>query len=1177
MHELDRIEAALASKRLDHELFERCAQDFLSEIYPGLSPIPGGTDWGRDADIHESLADSPVRLLVTSARTLEGVRKNMRAGIKSMTQHGVPIDRIVLANPARLTQLQRQTLANAARKLGAVLEAVYERSYFASKLRRDGEWRMALLGLPGDPITLSRVPSDLAESPWREIPLVGRQQELLDISTGNADLLVIGVPGVGKTRLLAAIDNVLFVDRDAAADRLADDVRWIKPTVLVIDDAGSRPSQLRQLVRLRQVESDLERYRLIAVCWPDEVDQVRVSLGSASEIKLDLLERAELDQVIMGMGVTGQLAKEEILDQAEGRPGWAVALGDILLRSKDPTSLLNGKALLGQVVNYLHRAQVPDEASDLLATIAAVGGIRETDLDRLAAEVGMPRVKVASLLSDIAKSGLIDVEPRYDSATRTTIRHYEVRPPMLADVLVVERAFEIDVRGLDLRSLVTRWPDKLGAITRSAINSAILGASTAREAANQLFHAALETAEIAPEIRFSLTEHFARLGRQAGEQVLEVARSEFEEWRKGDTSSPWQIGPLVNLSYLLVRWYLLEGALELLLDAALVDARETNPNPGHPMRKLADLIHDFHPELPRREHRDLLVRVAGRWLGDDPSTERWRVYRDVASAALSLHLGSTLSDPGDHHRFRWIETVADEKEVRRTYEEIWPLIRDRCASAPPDLVKGIIDVAADWLRVGGGYDSPFGQTHPRPSIDAAQRFGRRLMEDLVPLSAGHPGLVASLRDTAESFGLLLSIEDDLGPFFADIDRHDDWQHAEEQLRQDVADTVATWAAEEPSIVIERLAVIRTEIELSNFHWPDRVWIACHALALSVADPFAWIDAALNRTLFPSASPFVRRAVEDGLELGEQRLRRLLADPMARSEVAGAVLADVSSPMDLELVVDNLRPTDYLLLKTLSLRHELTLERQRELLTRPAPAARGAVAAAMFTADRANHEGWTPGELEPEWLEAVSLLDPGATWGFHDYEAAELTAFLAASYPETLTAWIAARIAIGLGTGDVYRCLPHGSWEELHALPVESKEELWNQFSGDPTVAWLLARYIVGNDLAWLDHALDRSLFSPEDALSSYDPFGSHPSIEQMASLLVPLGIEPRRVAWLAQGGSWTGEESHRYGQLVQEFTSLAESDDPSVAAVGEAGLEMFAVAQQEALRDERKKRIRGDL
>ena len=184
MHELDRIEQALASKRLDHNLFERCAQDLLIEVYPGLSPIPGGTDWGSDADIHRGEA-VPTRLLATSSRTLKGVRANMARGIASMKQHGKPFDRIVLANCGQLSQLQRNSLSESARKKRATIDAVYDRGFFASRLRRDGEWRSRLLGLSADPITLSRVPSDLAESPWAELPLLGRDRELGEIGRAS--------------------------------------------------------------------------------------------------------------------------------------------------------------------------------------------------------------------------------------------------------------------------------------------------------------------------------------------------------------------------------------------------------------------------------------------------------------------------------------------------------------------------------------------------------------------------------------------------------------------------------------------------------------------------------------------------------------------------------------------------------------------------------------------------------------------------------------------------------------------------------------------------------------------------------------------------------------------------------------------------------------------------------
>jgi hypothetical protein len=142
VHELDRIEQALASKPLNHQLFEHCAQDLLIEIYPGLSPIPGGTDWGRDADIHRSQA-VPTRLLATSSRTLKGVRDNMVKGIASMKQHDAPFDRIVLANRAQIFQLQRNSLNESARKQGATVDAVYDRGFFASRLRRAGVPQLA--------------------------------------------------------------------------------------------------------------------------------------------------------------------------------------------------------------------------------------------------------------------------------------------------------------------------------------------------------------------------------------------------------------------------------------------------------------------------------------------------------------------------------------------------------------------------------------------------------------------------------------------------------------------------------------------------------------------------------------------------------------------------------------------------------------------------------------------------------------------------------------------------------------------------------------------------------------------------------------------------------------------------------------------------------------------------
>ncbi len=51
MNDLDRIEHELQYGKLNHDEFERFAQDQLAAVYPGFTPIIGGTDWGRDGDI----------------------------------------------------------------------------------------------------------------------------------------------------------------------------------------------------------------------------------------------------------------------------------------------------------------------------------------------------------------------------------------------------------------------------------------------------------------------------------------------------------------------------------------------------------------------------------------------------------------------------------------------------------------------------------------------------------------------------------------------------------------------------------------------------------------------------------------------------------------------------------------------------------------------------------------------------------------------------------------------------------------------------------------------------------------------------------------------------------------------------------------------------------------------
>lgn len=1178
MNELDRIEHELATRNLEHREFERCAQDLLIEIYPGLTPIPGGTDWGRDADIPTG-SEPPMRLLATTSRDLDGIRANMLTGLRSMQNHNKPFDRVVLANPGLLRETERNSLAEAARSRGARVETVYDRTFFASRLRRDGHWRQRLLGLSADPISLSHLPTDLAESPWASLPLIGREADLEALARTTNDLVLTGPPGVGKTRILAEMEDVVFLDKDASHGQIADDLRWAQPRVVVVDDAKGSEALIRELARLRHVEPDLAQYRVIAVCWPDEVEELRDWLPGSSTHELDLVERQDLDQLITSMGITGQFARSEILDQAEGRPGWAVSLADTLMRAENARSLLQGRALLGEVERFLRRTNVGSEAIDVLALIAALGGIEEAEIDRVASDLNLTRPQVVNLITRSARSGLIDVFSQYHFPATSPTRRFAVRPPMLARVLVAERAFAGPVPGLDYDRLVEGWPDRLPLLAQGAIDAVLLGVGEARGKAETLFERATSAPGPTTEQKVELAKDFARIDREAGERVLAIVEENLDALDLSEDQAVWRAASLIDIAYLLARWHGLENAVKLMLDVAVVDSRPTNQHPEHPLRKLADLTHEFHPEFPPPyEQRTLLANVADDWIASDSAEKRWDVYGHAIDAVLTLHLRSTSQSPGDPRQFHWIETVVDPAEIRRIYEELWPRIMERLQSAPPAVVAEVIESAHDWLRIGGGFDQPFGQAHPQPSIVAARELGEKMLRDLTALTGDNPGLVTSLLNIATSYriDLDLSLDEENRVFMRDLDLADDWEGEIQQLRSDIENIIAGWPRE-PAEVGARLVEIRRQVTVANLTWPDRVGMACDVLASEVDDPLVWADSMLEIGLFPEAAPFLGRAIESGATLGPERLQRLLDHPKASMTTKFAVLTHpMTGPDDFETVMHSLTSVDYRLLKDVAFRaQDMTEAKRRDLLTKPSEGARAAVAAAFFYRGKAD-DGWTPGALESEWLEAITFLDPEETFGFSHWEAEELTMFLASKYPETATRWVRSRFDNAEDSG-IYGSLSHGVWKQLHVLPHTAKDEIWRAYGTNPTAKWLLSRELVGPDTEWLRHAIEEDLMTADDALGTYNALGEHILVEDLARLLVPRGVEPRRVAALANSGTWTGEESARYASLVEQFEAMKGSDDESVSAVGAAGVEMFSAARAKALDEERRRRIRGEL
>lgn len=1173
MHELERIEQALANNDLDPALFERCAQDLLSETYPGLSPIPGGTDWGRDADAHDGSGGPPPRLMVTKSRDYSDIRANMVGGLESLKQHKVPFNRVVIANPAKLSETQRSKLRKEAAKHGARLDAVYDRGFFASRLRRDGEWRRRLLGLSGDPITVSRVPWRLAESPWSQLPFEGRDGVLDRINDGTGDVILTGKPGVGKTRLLSELPDVVFVDPDAAEDRLADDIRWIGPGLIVIDDVGQAAEQARFIQLLRRQEADWLKIRLVVVCWPDEVESVRDLVPGAEEIELDLLERPEVDTIIRAMGITGVIARQEILDQAEGRAGWAVALADLLLRS-GWDDLVTGKALLGQVDGYLRRSQLSVSARDLLAVVAALHRIGEQDLTTLAKTVGVTRPDAGRLLRIVAQGGLLDVEQRRTASG--ALRQYSVRPPMLASAVATEHYLLGDVPLGDIEELLEAWTDRRVDIVETVCVAAQLGSDRAVAIVDGLVDRVLSD-DLAPERVRRVHETYLLIDARCASRVIGWLRQEFERIDDDGKRDGHGLRPMVEFAYLAARRYLDREAVFLMLDIALYDYRATNPNPEHPLRKLGDFCTHVHPDMPvTADQRVLVASVLEEFIASNPDDLHWRVWGAVVGSVLTPHVRGTFSAPEDVHRFSIIESIVTPEHARVIHEQLWPTICDQLSSAPTTILAELVSVIHEWLAVGGGYDHPFGQDHPEDAIAAADAVGRSMLGDLLKICEDHPGLTARVVGTAEMFDIEISAEliaeVEASPFFRDFDRRVDWQAAIETLRADIAMAVEIWAREPANEVVARLLNLRAEIQTAGRGWPDRIWMACQSLAEQIEEPVPWVQAALQGGLFAGAGPFLERLISVRPAGFESVIQECLDDASARGHALAALLSNPPDDGQLSLAVSRLTAADFELLDMLMLRGQLSPEVQIRILQQAPHGARGAFAIALAgrTDDPAESIG---DELLESFLAAVLEIRPEELNRNADHQLLALLGLLAKAYPDTAEDLVRRRLEEA-GPGGLFNALGYDVWRALHVLPRANRTALLQAFP-ESQIRWFLFEHLVGPDADWLEELLDQGVITPEEALGASGFHGRIP-IDRMATLLVPRGVDPAHIAGLAFSGSWTGEESERYQRLIEQFEAFSESEDESISAVGQAGVEILTQARDEAAERERQRRIRGE-
>lgn len=1170
MNDLNLIAHSLATRPLNPTTFEHCAQDLLQRVYPQLNPIHGGVDWGRDADIPDVAGDRPpIRVLITSARTLKGVRDNQHGSIASMHEHGVIVQRVILVNAAILTNLDRMKLVESAGRQDVLLDPadIYDGGWIESQLRRDGFWRHELLGLAEGSITLTPQAPELAESPWR-LSLQGRDSDLADLDQGDDDVILTGMPGVGKSRLASELTDTAFVDKDADVEQIIDELRLTQPRNVVIDDATQALPLIRRLLTARANDADVLKYRLICLTWPDGLELLQATLPSARVQEVGLLERQQIDSILREMGITHTLARGEILNQAEGRPGWAVTLGDLLLRTDDATTLLNGSALVGRVKSYLIRASINEPTAELLAVIAAVGGVGDGEIARLAHSTGVDRITIARALQTAARSGLLDVNQTRGLTIGTGFATQVVRPPMLATALATELIFDATAPVTTFDELTEEWADHAIELANTAVRASHLGSTNARTATERAMATLLANPSDPAHELTELIDLYALLDRPAGERALTWLEGRLAE----TTPDMHQLrDQLLEVVADIAGRHRIAAAFDLLFEAVTTDTRPTNQNPNHPLRLLQTMISGYHPELPHDHaiRRDIADRLR-QW--SQGAAARQSAAGQVVELILNLEIESAHTDPGDPMTLHLYRGVLPADDINRLLDELWPLIEDQLTAGNDDLSNVLLDTAETWLFMGTGLDGPL---HP-DTVAAAQHVGTQLLDRLAArteLTRGHQTRMHAIGDR---FGHDTGTDpdDELAPFFRAIDRRgEDIMNELTEVEADVARVASNWATRAAGEVATQLSDLRTELRKAKLNLPDRIQVASNALAQQVDDPIEWLDNFEAHELHTESNPFILRAIDDG-SLTEDRARRLLGEPShRRSLIAHLIATEEPPPWAPEVLADLLRPDDIDTIQLSLLRDELTPGMRDTLLTQTEPLTRGLIALSLVQNAVHNGLAWDDGPTGAQTTEALEGLElENLPHMLHSAEPALNS--IVDRQPDLATTIFKSAIARG-GAAAVHR--PRGNkTDPLSRLPEVNRTEIWRSIDSTGSRSWILGR-LIGTDLAWATSLIDEGLATTEQVLTALSRVDAKPPLAAIADALIPRGASPDAIAALRLFGTFTGPQSANHQAAINEFQGILETATTDAARrVAEAGIELFTAARDKAADQERQARIRGE-
>lgn len=903
---------------LDPDIFEDCASDLLRSIYPGLTPIRGGSDSGMDGAIGDNRGE-PFPLVTTTSKDVIG---NLTRNLTTYKRNGGPRRVAVLATACELTPRRKKNLYARARELDFELRNIHDQAAFANLLYNSPRWCLELLNLPGTPPSLSKIPK--TERPFLNSPLVGREASLDWLLRTSGDRLIIGQPGSGKTFLLHRLaqenKGLFLISKDR--EEIANGIRSQIPTAIFVDDAA-RDRDL--LVNLRHMRQEMSvNFDLIATGWPGEESEIIQSLNlpTSRVHHLEQLTRDEIVEVIHGAGVTGseQLVKE-IVDQAEGRPGLAVTLTLLCLQG-GVREVVFGDSLSSFVLDFTGRF-IGGQSAYVLAVLSLAGNQGMT-LPALAQILKIPITDLHRTIKQLAASGVV-MEGMEHQIT--------VRPPALRYALI-RNVFFTGV-SLPIEPILEQLPNRFEA-TFTLIRTRSRGANIP----DHLLRSLVSELDMP-----NIWEAYAWLGHNEAEWVF---------YQCSNFLKPVAKPGLANAP---------ELYLPALLTLCVGDERPLHSNPDHVLRLIEDWVKSANPgTIDTFEHRQILLTILEKWLSAGGA---WNVGGKALQLVMSPQFENNSNDPGSGRRFSIRSGIVSLDNIEKI-KILWPRILRLLDSITVDNWFHLHGLIEEWA-----YPGRFGVSLPENFYVNMRAFAKQMLMDVISLTTQHPGTLHWANELAKNcnFELEIALDTDFETLYPPFFRDDNLQESQERWEESLNIMSNKWSTKEPGTVAQSLDFIEGEARKANITWPRLSEKLCSNLANNASVSLPWVKAFLAMNLSGDLIyPFLQKAMEINEPGWQVFFLDSLDHPSLQGSIVPLILTSTNPPNELLFqVLQKLDHRHYQWIRLVCMRQVVPEEHLHLLLNSDDSAVAQAAAEGEWLADP---KGVIRPSLRDDWEKAI---------------------------------------------------------------------------------------------------------------------------------------------------------------------------------------------------------------